>query len=375
MKAELFLKVRFILLVLFAASLLSVLTSCRKKNTSESAENNTEQTEQENEGLDFYSPAEDNALWVETILARIEEERIAEELAKMEEDLSEYQLDEEELEVDEEASEEEEQLEEEEQESEEQNPIEKFCEEAAEGRVLNGKKQELSFYEFQNEILVPQQTEDGYIVIHSADSAVTRNFYNFEYQLVKKEEWKIKSASDTKLLKTEKFSYTEDTKKINKKDIVTPDSFETISYNENSSPINVKKYILKDEESFITLERSWFYNSDNKIIKDEQKEYSYKNNDYKNPPEVFVRRYEYIYYDNASDSKEKNEIPPDSKYYENNILKMQYNYTSEKGKWYSWVYFDETFSVKTCYEDDVRISEEYYNSGKLIRKKTYDKMD
>ena len=54
---------------------------------------------------------------------------------------------------------------------------------------------------------------------------------------------------------------------------------------------------------------------------------------------------------------------------------MQYNYTSEKGKWYSWVYFDETFSVKTCYEDDVRISEEYYNSGKLIRKKTYDKMD
>ena len=78
MKAELFLKIRFILLVLLAASLLSVITSCRKKNTSESAENNTEQTEQENEGLDFYSPAEDNALWVETLLAHIEEERIAE---------------------------------------------------------------------------------------------------------------------------------------------------------------------------------------------------------------------------------------------------------------------------------------------------------
>lgn len=375
MKADIFLKVRFFLLVLTAAAMLSVLTSCRKKNISESEDKNIEQTEQENEGLDFYNPAEDNALWVETLLARIEEERIAEELAKMEVELSEYQLDEDELEVDEGASEEDEQLEEVEQESEEQNPIEKFFEEAAEGHVLNGKKQELSFFEFKNEILVPQQTEDGYIVIHSADSAVTRNFYNFEYRLIKKEEWEIKSASDAKLLKTEKFSYTEDTKKINKKEIVTPDTLETIAYNENSSPINVKKYVLKDEESFITLERSWFYNSDNKIIKDEQKEYSYKNNDYKNPPEFFVRRYEYIYYGNASDSKEKNEIPPDSKYYENNILKMQYNYTSEKGKWYSWVYFDETFSVKTCYEDDVRISEEYYNSGKLIRKKTYDKMD
>ena len=70
---------------------------------------------------------------------------------------------------------------------------------------------------------------------------------------------------------------------------------------------------------------------------------------------------------------EENEIPPDSKYYENNVLKMKKIYTAQKGAYYTWVYFDENLAVKTYYEDDIRVRDEFYNNGKLFRTKTYEK--
>jgi hypothetical protein len=362
-----------------------LLVSCNKKKAEEplpSEEVQEEPLEQSlDDGQNFYSPAEDDASWVESLLARIEEERIAEELARMEESLSEYQLEEESAEnTDEELAQ---APAEETPPVEEPDPIEKFFEEAQEGRVINGKNNELRFYEFQNETLSPQITEKGYTIIHSSNENVQRYFYDLDYHLVKKEEWIIRSASDSKLTRTEEYVYSEESGKVIKKNISTDKLFESVSYNKDSLPVSLKSYEIKDKERYIVNERSWKYNEKNQLLKDEQIEYKYKNEDYTGGLERFTRRYEYTYYETAGDKEnaekseksEKSEIPPDLKYYENNELKMQYNYTDKKGTYYSWVYFDENFSVKTYYEDDIKVLEEFYNQRKLVRTKAYDKMD
>ena len=100
----------FILLLSLAGSL----TFSCKKGQKENAADSQLQTEVEEESEDqedyseysFYSPATDNASWVEEALARIEEERIAEELRAMEESLSDYEEDDLEYEEENQSSEE-----------------------------------------------------------------------------------------------------------------------------------------------------------------------------------------------------------------------------------------------------------------------------
>ncbi len=384
MKKTVIQKLKAFLIIVLVFCMTDFILSCKKKNQTEAIEAPQEVAEDKNDEETFYSPAEDDASWVEALLARVEEERIAEELASMEESLSEYQLEEEaqneEVAFEDPTSE----NQPEENPAEEISPIEKFFEEAKEGRTLTGKNKQMSFFEFDNEILSPQHTDKGLVVVHSTDGNINRIFYDLNYKMVKKEEWSIKSAADAKLLKTEDFIYSTESNKVIQKDISTPSDFETILYNDNFSPVSAKKYALADEKKYIVMERKWDYDDKNQLITDDKKEYLYKNNDYKNTAEVLSKRYEYIYYDLAeleegeeSENSEdgKNEIPPDSKYYENNVLKMQNKYTAEKGSWYTWIYFDDIFSVKTYYEKEVRVYDEYYNAGKLMRKKVYDKMD
>ena len=375
-----------ILLILCVSAILSfVFISCKKKGEEVPAAglteiNETEEKAPENE-YDFYNPYEDDASWVEALLAQIEEERIAEELAEMENSYSDYQLEDtvlpdfsDNMDSQDDSS----------GPAEEINPIEKFFEDAEEGKSLRGKNDSLSFFEFQNEVLAPQITENGFVISHAADQNASRYFYDEKYHLIKKEEWIIKSAADAKRIRAEEFVYSEESNKVLQKEIFTDSSSETISYNEESSPLLSKKYIIKDDKRYISQERSWKYNSENKLIKDEQTEYRYKKDDYSSQPETFVKRYEYTYLQigNASDAEkdseedeQKDEIPPDSNYYENNGLKMRYIYTDKKGTYYTWIYFDEAFSVKTNYVDDIKVNEEFYNNGRLIRKKVYDKMD
>lgn len=383
-----------VFLIIFASAFLSLcFISCKKNKEASETQDQTENNQKEKKSSEesFYNPYDDDASWVEPLLARLEEERIAEELARMEESYSEYELENQEVPEEEKSD-----LTAEEEQQEELNPVEKFFEEAGEGRLYNGKNNQLQFYEFQNEILSPQKTSDGYVIIHSSDQNVLRYFYDFNYHLLKKEDWKIRSAQDSKIERTEEFVYDEETNKVIQKDITTDTAFESVTYNENSFPVLSKKYNIKDEKRNLIQERKWTYNENNKVIEDLQKEYHYKNDDYSTSPELFTKRYEYKYYEieenkepKSSAAKEgeegsenleeennkKDEIPPDLKYYENDLLKMQYNYTDVKGTYYTWIYFDESLSVKTNYKNDVKVSEEFYSGGRLMRKKVYDKVD
>ncbi len=368
-------KLSCLLFCFLSLLLLLLLSACKKRNQLVESEENLPPLEEEKENYDFYSPFEDDASWVDSLLAQIEEERIAEELAKMEESFSEYQQQvpdpEAAAEAQSENNNEAENKSESESETEEKNPVELFFEEVRQGMALKDKNDQLRYFEFDNEILSPQKTEDGFIIVHSNNQNVVRNFYNKEYQLLKKEEWNIKSASDARRLRTEDFVYSEENGSLIQKDITTEAAYETIDY-KDSYPVTSRKYAIIEENNYLVQERNWSYDSEKQLLKDEQKDYFYKDNDYAAKAQVFTRKYEYNY-SAAANEKEKNEIPPDLKYYENNVLKMQYNYTSQKGCWYCWVYFDENLSVRSYYENDIKIRDEYYNKGTLYRTKLYEK--
>ena len=368
------------LLLITALLAAGFISSCKKSDKKSAGQNQNETENNSDELYDFYSPAEDDASWVEALLVHLEEERIAEQLSQMEDELSDYEF------KDAPVTTEENPILQTEEKAipEEKNPVEKFFEEAGEGRVISGKNNELRFYEFQNEILSPQYTEEGLVIIHSSNQNVSRFFYNEKYQLVKKEEWIIKSSSDSKKDKTELYEYSEENGKIAKKEIQTNGFVETILYNPSALPLSSKKYARKDNKNYIVKERFWNYDEDKRVLIDEQKEYTYKKSDYKNKPELFSRRYEYKYNDfalnqsenqNGEESENETSIPPDLRYYENNVLKMHNRYSSVKGNYYSWIYFDDSLSVKTYYEDDVRVMDEYYNNGSLFRTKVYEKAE
>ena len=357
--------------------------SCKKKVQNENQENQNAQIEQpgqtedleaeaalEND-FDFYSPACDNGEWVEELLARLEEERIADELSSMESSLSEYQN--EEMPEAEKSGEETEPTEstgstESEESSEPQlSEVEKFFNQEKADTIIHDKNNKLKFYEFENEIFEPQYQNGNLINIHANGNYIDRYFYNDNYQLVKKENWNIPSVQGAKLEKTEKYEYYPDSNVISKKTITTLESQENLTYSETSKILTSEKYAIAEEKNQITSKRKFSYDSEDRLISDTLTEYFYKDKEYKELDYSFTKKYDYAY--------NEGEIPPDFKYYENGVLKMLNKYSSEKGKYVSEIFFDKTFSVKTYYENDVRVKDVFYNGGKVTREKLYDKMD
>ena len=355
--------------------LLSITMSCRKKPAAEnpesqgSQEKEVEETEEDSEEkkfialFDFYSPAFDKGDWVEEVLARVEEERIAEQLAAMEESLDEMN----EAEEVSDFAEDSEETEPEAEKEAELSDVEKFFQEEKSGSVLHGKNNELKFYEFDNEIFAPQYTDGKLVSIHANGNSVDRLFYDDQYLLIKKESWNIPSVQGAVLEKTENYDYHANSSIISKKSITAQNTFEKIAYSKTSKILTYEKSYLADEKKTSLLQRKFKYDKDDRLISDEMTEYYYKDKEYKELDYTFIKKYTYIY--------NEGEIPADFKYYENGQLKMYNKYSTEKGKYVSEIFFDKNFSVKTYYENDVRVKDVFYSGGKITREKLYDKMD
>lgn len=359
--------------------------SCKKKVQNENQENQNAQIEQPGQtevsetetesetdsDFDFYSPACDNGEWVEELLARLEEERIADELSSMESSLSEYQNEEmpeaEKLGEETESSESTDSTESEESSEPQLSEVEKFFNQEKADTIIHDKNNKLKFYEFENEIFAPQYQNGNLISIHANGNYIDRYFYDDNYHLVKKENWNIPSVQGAKLEKTEKYEYYPDSNVISKKTISTPASLENLTYSETSKILTSEKYAIAEEINQITSKRKFSYDSEDRLISDSLTEYFYKDKEYKELDYSFTKKYDYAY--------NEGEIPPDFKYYENGVLKMLNKYSSEKGKYVSEIFFDKTFSVKTYYENDVRVKDIFYSGGKVTREKLYDKMD
>ena len=355
--------------------------SCKKKTQNENPENQNIQNEHTNQleeeietdsleqsDFDFYTPACDNGAWVEELLARLEEERIADELASMEESLSEYQNGEiaetEKSEVEEESAESAEAPENAEPQLSE---VEKFFSQEKADTIIHDKNNKLKFYEFENEIFAPQYQNGNLINIHANGNYIDRYFYDDNYHLIKKENWNIPSVQGAKLEKTEEYEYYQDSNVISKKTVTTSAAFEKLTYSETSKILTSEKYAITEEKNQITSKRKLSYDNEDRLVSDSLTEYFYTDKEYKELDYSFTKKYDYEY--------NEGEIPPDFKYYENDVLKMLNKYSSEKGKYVSEIFFDKNFSVKTYYENDVRVKDVFYNGGKITREKLYDKMD
>lgn len=367
-----------IVLVALISILLSSAIFLSKKSKRGEAGESKNHNEELSFDIDLYNPALDDATWVESVFARIEEERIAEELRVMEESLEEYQIDDgsELIKADEEeestmnseseSSEVSEMSDEtnDSQTEETLSEIEKFFSEEKEEVTKTGKNDLLSFYEFDNEIFTSQDSEGNHILVHSKKEKVNRFFYDDKYKLIKKEVWNIPSAFKAALEKTETYKYFENSKVVSEKDITGPYTVENVKYNNDGKTLSAEKYAVFEEKEHITEKRLFSYDDDGNLLSDELKEYFYKADDYKDLDYSFTKKYLYSYNDEG--------IPPDFKYFENGILKMHNKYSTEKGNFTSRIFFDEGLSVKSYYENYIRVRDVYYRNNSIIREKVYE---
>lgn len=366
-----------IVLVALISILLSSAIFLSKKSKRGEAEESKNHNEELSFDIDLYNPALDDATWVESVFARIEEERIAEELRVMEESLEEYQIDdaselikddEEEstMNSESESSEVSEMSDEtnDSQAEETLSEIENFFSEEKEEVTKTGKNDLLSFYEFDNEIFTSQDSEGNHILVHSMKEKVNRFFYDDEYKLIKKEVWNIPSASKAALEKTETYKYFENSKVVSEKEITEPYTVENVKYNNDGKTLSAEKYAVFEDKEYITEKRHFSYDDDGNLLSDELKEYFYKADDYEDLDYSFTKKYLYSYNDEG--------IPPDFKYFENGILKMHNKYSTEKGNFTSRIFFDEGLSVKSYYENNIRVRDVYYRNNSIIREKVYE---
>ena len=374
-------KKKILIISIVLVALISILLSSAIFLSIKSKRGEAEESKNHNEELSFdidlYNPALDDATWVESVFARIEEERIAEELRVMEESLEEYQIDDasELIKADEEESTMNSESESSEvsemsdetndsQAEETLSEIEKFFSEEKEEVTKTGKNDLLSFYEFDNEIFTSQDSEGNHILVHSMKEKVNRFFYDDEYKLIKKEVWNIPSASKAALEKTETYKYFENSKVVSEKEITGPYTVENVKYNNDGKTLSAEKYAVFEEKEHITEKRLFSYDDDGNLLSDELKEYFYKADDYKDLDYSFTKKYLYSYNDEG--------IPPDFKYFENGILKMHNKYSTEKGNFTSRIFFDEGLSVKSYYENNIRVRDVYYRNNSIIREKVYE---
>ena len=366
-----------IVLVALISIVLSSAIFLSKKSKRGEAEESKNHNEELSFDIDLYNPALDDATWVESVFARIEEERIAEELRIMEESLEEYQIDdaselikddEEEstMNSESESSEVSEMSDEtnDSQAEETLSEIENFFSEEKEEVTKTGKNDLLSFYEFDNEIFTSQDSEGNHILVHSMKEKANRFFYDDEYKLIKKEVWNIPSASKAALEKTETYKYFENSKVVSEKEITGPYTVENVKYNNDGKTLSAEKYAVFEDKEHITEKRLFSYDDDGNLLSDELKEYFYKADDYEDLDYSFTKKYLYSYNDEG--------IPPDFKYFENGILKMHNKYSTEKGNFTSRIFFDEGLSVKSYYENNIRVRDVYYRNNSIIREKVYE---
>lgn len=377
-------KKKILIISIVLVALISILLSSAiflskklKRGESEESKNHNDELSFD---IDLYNPALDDATWVESVFARIEEERIAEELRVMEESLEEYQIDdaselikddEEEstMNSESESSEVSEMSDEtnDSQAEETLSEIEKFFSEEKEEVTKTGKNDLLSFYEFDNEIFTSQDSEGNHILVHSMKEKVNRFFYDDEYKLIKKEVWNIPSASKAALEKTETYKYFENSKVVSEKEITGPYTVENVKYNNDGKTLSAEKYAVFEDKEHITEKRLFSYDDDGNLLSDELKEYFYKADDYEDLDYSFTKKYLYSYNDEG--------IPPDFKYFENGILKMHNKYSTEKGIFTSRIFFDEGLSVKSYYENNIRVRDVYYRNNSIIREKVYEETE
>lgn len=261
---------------------------------------------------DVYDCHSDNGLWIDEMIVALEEERIGSELLEMEELIKSGAYGS----------------------NGENNLI---------AKEVYDYDNNLSFMEYDKEILVPQKKNGELVLIHESEGNVVRKHYDDLYRCYCEETWNIDNKGKEELLKTveTKFQGSE----------YIPLSKQTKDENNKILQKFNDKGLLTSEEKFAIVEDKEYKISDMKIeYVDGDKvsssivtEFTYSDNKYSDLLYKFVKKYLYKY--NSDD------IPPNFDYYEDDKLKIKKSYES-KDSYSSQIFFEDGYSVTTFYENN-----------------------
>ena len=166
----------------------------------------------------------------------------------------------------------------------------------------------------------------------------------------------------------------------------TKDTIFVSKLNENGLVIRTEKYSIDESQSLSTKERSlstkerslstkerslslskgpiqttvWTYDDKNRITSETVSEGT----------SVKKQLYNYAKSDRLK-TEDSDELPPDYEYYENGALITKTEY-KEKGVYSTTIWFDSTSSVRTDYENYVKVRDVYFTNGVERRVKNYE---
>lgn len=295
------------------------------------------------DSIGVYS-GDDTAVWVDELLIKIEEERIADEIAEMEDSLEEYEDPQEHYEEE----------------------IEKALDENIEATEYLDDTDLLKFMEFDGEVFIPQKTNEGLVLIHSVGGNITRSFYDQTYRVTKKETWNISSVERSDLVQTEESIYDGESVRPQKIIVSSKDTVKEINYNSDGLITLVENFDVYKDKNYITSKITRVYDDEKRLLAEQSVEYTYKDEKYKKIDYKFTKKHVYKY-------NEGEDIPPDFEYFEDGILKMKNKYSTEKGTYTSQIFFEDGFSVKTYYEEELKVRDVFYMNDEITREKIYER--
>lgn len=115
----------------------------------------------------------------------------------------------------------------------------------------------------------------------------------------------------------------------------------------------------------------YLYDDENRITEYELTTWSYRKNLFgRLITESLKTKYEYSYHDEKKVSGSETQIPPNYKFYENDVLRMERNYTASDD-FTEKMYFSDEFYVETSYVDGVKKLEVIYSNGKETRRREF----
>ena len=288
----------------------------------------------------FYDPSQESADWVDSCISLVEEEKIAAQLALLEDE--DFIIDEQPL-------------------PEPESPV--ISDTPA--TEISGKDGQLVTSEFENEKLVTQEHNGKRILIYASNGNVLRKIYDEKQRIEKEEEWEISSVDKQEIKKSTEYIYSEESGRIAKKKITENGRLEIISFVGKGLVAKKEVYQVLEKENKIISSFERRYNQEDKVSSEVSTSYTYTDDTYEKLKESYEQKYEYFY--------NEGDIPPDFKYYEDGMLRMHNKYSVEKGSYTSQIYFDNNYSVKTYYEDSVRVREVFFIDGQVRREKLYER--
>ena len=238
-----------------------------------------------------------------------------------------------------------------------------------ESKDFYGKDDLLAFSEFESEVIEISKSEDKRVIVYSLGNRVNRRFFDQDYRLVKSEFWEIANYNDSIITKTEKFYYKGDRKKPFLKTVDYDTSREDFYYRLDGLVEKKENYKKVNQKNYITEITRWTFDSQNRITQIKTRSFSYNSEEDTKRRDVFVKSFVYKYNPTAEDGQE---IPPDVKYFENDILKSYERYSAVSGTYTQHYYFDNGISIKTWYVDNKKVREIIYQNDKVMRSNKID---